>query len=56
MVVEPPDSGVKRMVVAENGRVRRCSIEAMVDIVIIVRRKRRSFVSGFSLNELHSGD
>lgn len=54
MVVDPPDSGVKRIVVEWNGRVRRCSIEAMVGIVIIVRRRRRNFVKSFRLNELSS--
>ena len=49
MFVEPPVSGVKRIVVEENGRVRRCSIEAMVGIAMMVRRKRRNFVRGFRL-------
>jgi hypothetical protein len=53
MFVEPPDSGVKRIVVEENGRVRRCRMEAMVGIVIIVR-KRKNFVSGFRLTYLYS--
>ncbi len=52
--MEPPDSGVKRIVDEENGRVRRCSIEAMVGIVMIVRKKRRNLVIGFSLNGIHS--
>lgn len=50
MLVEPPDSGVKRIVVDEKGRVRRCSIDAMVGMVMIVKRKRRNLVRGFRLD------
>jgi hypothetical protein len=54
MFVEPPDSGVKRIVVEENGRARRCKMEAIVGIATIVRRKSRNFVSGFRLTYLYS--
>lgn len=50
MVVDPPDSGVNRMVDDEKGRVRRWRIEDIVGTVMIVRRKQRSFVRGFRLN------
>ncbi len=49
IVVAPPDSGVSRRVLEVNGRVKRAKMEDMVGRVMIVNRKMRSLVSGFSL-------
>jgi hypothetical protein len=54
IVVEPPASGVRRMVLVVNGRVNRWKIDAMVGSVITEMRKIRNFVRGFRLNEIDS--
>lgn len=49
MVVEPPDSGVKRIVLEVKGRVKRWRMDAMVGKATMEIRKMRSLVTGFSL-------
>lgn len=49
IVVEPPDSGVRRIVLVVKGRVNLWKIDAMVGSAMMEIRNMRNFVNGFSL-------